>query len=181
MEASTPTNVFYINPQFKKAKIVAEDGFFYIYSHIEKKSDGTVIKPIRLPTLAMKTLLTQLPICKKRVEQLEYELGNLLQQEADFNSMGIQPNILLPPDKEYLSFCIFKDKNFDTKLSVSTYKNNVYLWLKLYFTAKDRTCPGTIKTFACHGGSLLNEVNVEDLEKFVQTHSTHQTLIEVVL
>ena len=99
---------------------------------------------------------------------IEYEMKGKVDKDSIHNSAGIVGSIL-PTDKEYNRVLIDSSGIFKTFLTVSTWNQKVYIWLKKYFSTVDRNNPNVMVDCVCNGGTLFNNVDCVALSQFVHS------------
>lgn len=163
MENSKGKQVFKLTSH-NDASIIFEKKTFYAHSHIADTKD------IILPRNGMSTLITVLPFLMEKLKKIEDENAARANDQAlAVINETVSTYPPAPPDGDIQRVLINKSTIFETMLTLSTWNSQPYLWLKCYFEAEDRNEPGVIKRFACNGGTLFNDVDVQELTKFVKS------------
>ena len=169
MEQLRNMNVFPVAPT-GAGQITYNGRSFEFQSH---KAGGA---KIYLPPAAMDTMVQLLPLLLDKVKRLQFHLDGKVQEDALHNSAGIQSTSLLPPDRTEEKIVINKSQPnpnkpdqplYQATLLVSTYNQKATLWLKCFFEVPDKNKPGEIAHCCCRGGSILNDIDVVGLAKFV--------------
>ena len=166
---STDENVFYLSEKSKQARI-CYDKVFYVHSHQIDKPNGQLIKPIILSGSEMKELVELLPSYQKKMQEIIFEMNEKINEDARDRSAGLVPKPE-PKDREYLGKTVRNRGIYSAKMTLSTYKMNPYIWLKLYFLAEEE---GKEVQKCCHGGSILNDVDPVALSTFVESRLNRQ-------
>ena len=159
MESSTKQHVFSLSSS-NKARVEYEKKNFLFHSHL----DGT--KAILLNHQSMLTLLAILPFFQKELATIQKDIDEKISESAKLNISGEPNTITFPPNGLVKSSIVQKSKIFEATVNLSIYNNKTYLWLNLCFETNDRIT-GKLKNCVCNGGSILNDVDVNDLSNFV--------------
>lgn len=168
MENSKCENVFHYLPGNELAKIEFKNKAFYIHSSVA----GDDKKPIILSILAMKKLVSFLPLFLEQLRQVQFELDGKLQEDALHHLGGIKSTSLLPPDRVFAKKIICfsppssKRPTYETTLVLSTFETRPYIWLKVFFDVDDKFNPGKLITCCCKGGARLEQVEMAELDAF---------------
>ena len=139
MSGATRYKTFTLTEDGKRARVEYRGRRFYVHSHIEET------KPIILPAAAMKLLVEKLPSFQKRMDNIGDE----------------------EEDQEYKRVHLNTSRIFHSFMTLSTYAHDPFIWLKVQFDTDDRDNPGTMVNRTCRGGTILNDVDPVELEKFV--------------
>ena len=167
MDQSKSENVFFLSPLGQQARVEFADNLFKIYSHLTEKN-GKIIASINLSKSSMQTLIGILPVLQNSMQIIEYDMKGKVDKDSIHNSAGIVGSIL-PTDKEYNRVLIDSSGIFKTFLTVSTWNQKVYIWLKKYFSTVDRNNPNVMVDCVCNGGTLFNNVDCVALSQFVNS------------
>lgn len=151
-----PANVFPLNKDGKgKARIEFNADKFKFISHIEDAA------PIGLFSGDMMTLCNNLNSVVGLFRQTKNELFAAQEKRADDLIAGLEFTESCYPNKDVFSIPIQKKGNFEIRLEINVYNENVFLWLARYMVSNQDQ-----KTYRCKGGSLLNSVDPAKLKKF---------------
>ena len=178
MENSKEADNIFLLTENGVSKIEWKKNLFHCHSHKENT------KPIILNKTDMKKLCSVLPdfinLSKKVMESEEPPplKKKKFNKEDDEEEDDSPPSV---PNRDWKKTSISKFKNFETRLSLNTWDNKPYVWLKLYFnpanevektetdtkSKKRKILDEKPKMLPCRGGVIFNDVDIPALSLFV--------------
>ena len=172
MEDSENKDVFLLTEN-GASKIEFKKNLFYCHSHKPET------KPIILNKTDMKKLCSVLPDFiqfSKKVMQNNEEPSS---KKSKNNEDEDEDELVSLPNKEWKKTLVSKFKQFETRLTLNTWDNKPYIWLKLFFnpaheieeadnqTKKRKILDEKPKMLPCRGGVILSDIDVPALCTFV--------------
>jgi len=138
-----------------KSYVEYKKNSFYFYSHIDD------VKPLILNKQAIKELLAAFVDLAPYVSKEQKVIQQDSKKNAKLLDAGKEP--FEPQDKLVYTRTIAAFKCWEIRQQVSKYKNNLYVWTKLFVQDKeDKTV-----FYPCKGGILWPEENYQEFFKFV--------------
>jgi|FrelakmetLWP11LW_1041352.scaffolds.fasta_scaffold26169_2 hypothetical protein len=178
MDTQKNKNVFYLSKD-EKANVEYKKYRYIWHSHKSPSTDISMSKK------EMKRLLEFLPSFQKQAREImrksyEEDVEEGKNEKTEDSENGPEAKKLKEdsfiPNKNWRTEIISKFQQFETRLTLDTYNDEYFIWLRLFFDLnheKDEELAKKRKANdedwkSCFGGIIFNDVIVSDLKRFVK-------------
>lgn len=170
MDTQKNKNVFYLSKD-EKANVEYKKYRYIWHSHKSPSTDISMSKK------EMKRLLEFLPSFQKQAREI---MRKSYEEDVENSENGPEAKKLKEdsfiPNKNWRTEIISKFQQFETRLTLDTYNDDYFIWLRLFFDLnheKDEELAKQRKANdedwkSCFGGIIFNDVIVSDLKRFVK-------------